>query len=444
MVDIEKLLHKTQGVRYLQYHFTDATGKLRCMEETAHRTVPNFCHGLGIDGSSIPGYAKVDFSDVLLKGEVDTIKTIDYEGEKLSRYAKVDFSDVLLKGEVDTIKTIDYEGEKLSRVMCHVENPDGSLSMGDPRSILSRVVEQYHEIGIEPLSFSEIEYFYFESDGKTPYDKGSYLCSPPEDRCDRLRRDVVRYLEDLGAKVRRAHHECAHGQNEIEMFLQPALKNCDDTLTAMWLIENLAMKKDIKVGFSPKPLPKQSGNGLHQHISLVDLHTGKNVMNKDEVSKEFSDIGKHFIAGVIKYSRDIAAVFARNDETFKRFTAGQEAPVWSFWAHSNRNAVLRIPATPPKDLRVEFRAGDASGSVHLLNAIIFAAGLKGIKDKLACPPETKISPLKMTEEERKASGIAKLPCSKEECIEILKSSELIRETLGGLTDWLIHPVAGHD
>ncbi|KAG9390744.1 Glutamine synthetase, catalytic domain [Carpediemonas membranifera] len=402
---------KLENVPYVQFLCSNILGKLHSMEEHVREVPGNFKNGLGVDGSSIPGYATVTNSDVHLMADQSTLQTINIDGEG-----------------------------PMTKVFCDVHNTDGTRASGCVRSILREQIEKAHKMGFEPFFMSELEWFYLKNG--EPLDDGHYLSVAPDDKAGPLRRQVCRHLDEAGMKVRRAHHECAAGQNEIELNLTPALKNADDTCTAMWLIRLLADQQGIEANFMPKPLGSdKAGNGLHQHQRLHDLKTGENLFANFDHPKELSPLGKKYVAGLVKYAREITAVFGMDEQTFDRLKPGHEAPVWSMWAGSNRNALVRVPAiSKPESARCEFRAGDASGSPHLLAAVMLAAGLKGIEDDIAVPPECNVDPeTELTPEQRKEMGIELLPTSLAECARILDASEFLHEVLGeGLCNYLIH------
>ena len=79
---------------------------------------------------------------------------------------------------------------------------------------------------------------------------------------------------------------------------------------------------------------------------------------------------------------------------------------------------------------MEYRGGDYSGSVHLYGAILLAAGLKGIEEKLEVPPNSNFNVDLLTEEEAKAKNVHKVPLSFEETLKVFKSSAFVREALG--------------
>jgi len=80
--------------------------------------------------------------------------------------------------------------------------------------------------------------------------------------------------------------------------------------------------------------------------------------------------------------------------------------------------------------RVEYRALDSATNPYLAFAVLLAAGLKGIEDGYELPEATGDDVWELTDRERRALGIAPLPQSLNEAIELMERSELVAETLG--------------
>eukprot|EP00769_Ergobibamus_cyprinoides_P000258 gnl/Ergobibamus_cyprinoides/1250.p1 GENE.gnl/Ergobibamus_cyprinoides/1250~~gnl/Ergobibamus_cyprinoides/1250.p1 ORF type:complete len:407 (-),score=191.30 gnl/Ergobibamus_cyprinoides/1250:994-2037(-) len=346
-------------------------------------------------------------------------------------------------GDRETMRSVNICGDMRKFLWCSVNNADGTPAAGCPRGALATVVKALKdEFDIEPLMFSELEFFLLNQDG-TPSDEGAYLSCFPEDKGHAVRREMFTTFDACGMNVRRVHHECGAGQHELELNLAPALKNADDTVMGVYLTRLIAAKHGYDAVFSPKPFPKAAGNGLHMHLHLRRASDLTNVM--EAPNGQVSELGKTFIAGILAHAREITAVFGRSEETYARFTAGQEAPIWSVYDFSNRNAIVRIPSTPDYKRRCEFRAGDASGSPHLLATVILAAGLDGLRKQTVCPPPCKADPSKMTEDERAEAGVQKLPVSLREATEILAQPGWLDEAVGShLRAWLHKPTKGHD
>jgi len=119
--------------------------------------------------------------------------------------------------------------------------------------------------------------------------------------------------------------------------------------------------------------------------------------------------------------------------SYKRLAGGGEAPAYVCWGHNNRSALVRVPMYKPakgNSTRVEFRSLDSACNPYLALAVLLAAGLKGIEEGYDLPPGAEDDVWALTESERRALGVKRLPESLAQAIEVMESSELIAETLG--------------
>lgn len=389
---------RAQGVHYVQFQFPDVNGALRCMEENID-LLPKFSRtGVGVDGSSIAGFAEVNKSDVRLFPDMDTFQIYKF-GES-----------------------------KVCRVLCKVFW-QGKPHPGCTRGLFEAVLAKAKNMGFEVSMFGELEWYFLNVDG-TPHDHAGYCSLPPDDKALEIRHELGELLTQAGCLVKRIHHECGHGQNEVELKLAPARKNADDLITSAAIIRMLAAQHNLKATFEPKPIRDDAGSGFHQHFALYDVNTKKNMFAGAEVG-EISELGKHFIAGMIAHASEITSVFGRCEETFIRLLPGHEAPCSACWGTSNRTALIRIPdISDSQDTRIEYRGGDASGSTHLMCAIILAAGLDGIEKKMECPKETTDNVDILSAEEIKSRGIVRLPATPAAALQVLKGSEWAHSVLG--------------
>ncbi len=394
---------------FVAYHFLNASGELMAMEEDGMNTEKFLKEGFNVDGSSIKGMAKVEKSDLKVVPEKDSFLTV-----------KID----------------DFVHH---RFLAHLVDDQGNPHPKDPRGILKKLVDKAHAMGYEPYMFSEIEFYIVDKDGK-PADQAGYCSLPPKDKSYDFRQELGKICKELGMKVKRIHHENGSGQNEIELNLTPCMKNADDTILCMWVLEMLAAKRNQRIIFSPKPFPEDAGSGLHHHVLLRDIKTGENVfMNPDfkgslenpaDNIKRLSEACKQGIAGLLKYADEITAVFAASPESFARLKPGFEAPIFKAWDFSNRTALVRVPKTSIDMTRFEYRGGDLSGSVHMYGAVLLAAVLKGIEEKLVAPPNSDFNVEKLTPEELHRHGISPVPLTFEKCIEVMKTSKFLEEAVG--------------
>jgi glutamine synthetase len=400
---------KKEHPEFVAYHFLNADGALMCMEEDGKSTDKFLKEGLNVDGSSIKGMCKIEKSDLKLVPEPESFLAL-----------KID----------------DFEHH---RYLAHLVDDHGMPHPRDPRGIYQRIIDKSRKMGFEPTMFSETEFYIVDEHG-VPVDEATYCSLPPKDVSYDFRQELGKQCHKCGMAVKRIHHENGPGQNEIELNLTPCMKNADDTMLTKWILELLAAKRKQRVLFSPKPFEGKAGNGMHHHILLRDLHTNENVFqnkafkgsmeNPADWMGRLSELAKQFIAGLLKYADDITAVFAASPESFQRLRPGFEAPIFKSWDFSNRTSLVRVPKSGIEMTRMEYRGGDFSGSIHLYGAVLLAAGLRGIEEKLVIPENVPFNVEKMSPEELKKHGVELVPNTFERCIEILKTSKFLEEAMG--------------
>jgi len=197
------------------------------------------------------------------------------------------------------------------------------------------------------------------------------------------------------------------------------------------VVKEVAMKNNVYATFMPKPLFGENGSGMHVHQSLFEGERNAFFDANDEY--HLSTVGKRFVAGLLRHSREICSVVAQWVNSYKRLVPGYEAPVYVSWGRRNRSALVRVPMYKPgkeRATRAEFRCPDPACNPYLAFAVMLAAGLKGIEDEYELPDAVEEDIFHMTESEREAHGIASLPGSLDEAIAETEKSELVREALG--------------
>ena len=93
-----------------------------------------------------------------------------------------------------------------------------------------------------------------------------------------------------------------------------------------------------------------------------------------------------FVAGQLKYARDITYFLAPYINSYKRFQVGTFAPTKAVWSRDNRTAGFRLCGEGSKAIRIECRIGGADLNPYLAFAALIAAGLAGIEEKLELEP----------------------------------------------------------
>ena len=127
--------------------------------------------------------------------------------------------------------------------------------------------------------------------------------------------------------------------------------------------------------------------------------------------------------------------------SYKRLVGGFDAPVHVAWARNNQSALVRVPSAKPGKpgaARIEYRAPDPACNPYLAFSVILAAGLDGIENGRELPPEITGNLFDLTDEERAAERVGRLPGTLAEALDAMESSELVAAALGEhLFEWFL-------
>ena len=392
-------------VRFVRLWFTDILGQLKSFAIPPRELEGAFEEGMGFDGSSIKGFARIDESDMIAKPDPTTFQIVPWRPKE----------------------------NAVARMFCDVLQPDGSPYEGDPRYILKRNLEKLKkEYGYTYYVGPELEYFYLKN-GKNPevLDEGGYFDLTTLDAASDLRRDTILMLEAMGIEVEYSHHEVAPSQHEIDLRYKDALTMADQVMTHRIVIKEIAQRHGFYATFMPKPIFGVNGSGMHTHQSL--FLDDRNVFFDRNDKYHLSEVGKGYIAGLLRHAAEITAVTSQWVNSYKRLVPGYEAPVYITWARRNRSTLVRVPMYKPgkeKATRAEFRSPDPACNPYLAFSVMLAAGMAGVKNKYELPPPTEKDVYLMSAEERASDGIKSLPGSLIEAIALTEKSELVREALG--------------
>jgi glutamine synthetase len=396
---------KDQNVRFIRFWFTDVLGFLKSFAITPDELEGALEEGMGFDGSSIEGFARIEESDMVAMPDPSTFCLLPWRGTETP----------------------------VARMFCDVLQPDGSPYDGDPRYVLKRMLKKAADKGYTFYTGPELEFFFFKSQEGPPIalDRGGYFDLTPLDVASDLRRDIVLALNDMGIIVEYSHHEVAPSQHEIDLRYADALTMADNAMTYRLVVKEIAMRHGVYATFMPKPLFGQNGSGMHCHQSL--FKGDKNAFFDAKDQYHLSALGKSYIAGILKHAREICSVLSQWVNSYKRLVPGYEAPVYISWARRNRSALVRVPMYKPgkeKATRIELRCPDPACNPYLTFAVMLAAGLKGIEGNYKLPEPVEEDIFEMSAAERERRGIASLPGSLDEAIVETEKSALVKEALG--------------
>ena len=395
---------KERDVRFIGLWFTDILGFLKSFTITVEELEGALEEGMGFDGSSIEGFARIDESDMVALPDPDTFQLLPWRPRE----------------------------QAVARMFCDVLKPGGEPFEGDPRYVLKRNLKRVADMGYTFYVGPELEYFYFrDSKGTEPLDKGGYFDMTPLDAATDLRRDTVLTLEEMGIGIEYSHHEVAESQHEIDMRYTDALTMADNVMTYRLVVKQGALKHEVYATFMPKPVFGINGSGMHVHQSLFKGERNAFFDKGDEY--HLSQEARYYIAGLLRHAPEITLVCNQWVNSYKRLVPGYEAPVYLSWARRNRSDLIRVPEYRPgkeNATRIEFRSPDPACNPYLAFSVMLAAGLEGIEKGYEAPEPVGENVYEMSEEERQKRGIDTLPASLWEALQLTAKSELVRKALG--------------
>lgn len=407
MNKIKEIIEK-EKIEFVEVLYTDLLGITRKVSFPVSYFEKFARDGIGIDGSSVPGFKEVSESDMRLI--MDERKFF-----------------------VDPLS----ERKKLCIIGCLYLGREEKVFENSPRYILSKAIDYLNKNNIadnayflpeiEFYIFDKVEYksetlesFYKIEARENFYHRGYHIASP-FDKFDEFRERACHYIEKAGIRVKYHHHEVGRFcQGEIELDFSDALDTADNIVIVKYILKRLAEKEGIFITFMPKPLHNEPGNGLHLHQFLEK--GGKSIFSDPYDNLGLSKEGRFYIGGILKHARALCAFTNPSTNSYKRLAGGFEAPSRISYSVANRTTMIRIPGyISKKEMRIEIRSPDATFNPYLGIASIIMAGIDGIENRIE-PGEP------ITEDlEKKANvSLPSLPFSLEEALaELKKDNEFL-------------------
>jgi len=202
--------------------------------------------------------------------------------------------------------------------------------------------------------------------------------------------------------------------------------------------KSVGSKHGITPCFMAKPRHGLPGNSGHMHVSVVD-NAGKNLFYRETEDKDhkwqdlrhLSDMGRHFLAGLIDGLADIMPILAPNINSYKRLVENFWAPVTVSWGLEHRAASIRLispPTSSAKATRFEVRVPGADTNPHFVLAAILALGWRGVEKKM----EIGVPPLGKGEEVGgvQDKGVRLAKSLKEATERFMRPESVAREVFG--------------
>ncbi|MGH6889284.1 MAG: glutamine synthetase family protein [Rhizomicrobium sp.] len=304
-----------------------------------------------------------------------------------------------------TLSRVWASGPPRAQILMTVRDDQGIADPGEPRAALERVLDRFAELGLVPVAALELEFYLLD-----PVRVEFRAPQPPLDPRSGTRESAVSVfgLDDLdryegfvsalsqAARCQKiplsaASKEYAAGQFEANLKHQAdALRAADHALFLKQIVKEAARRAGFEAAFMAKPYVERVGSGLHIHVSVLDRQN-RNVFAGS--GPQGSEMLRHAIGGLKALLPESMALFAPNQNSYRRFQPDMFAPVNRSWGFNNRSAGMRIPAGPDESRRIEHRASGADANPYLALAAVLAGIHYGLLKKLdpGAPAEGNVS-----------------------------------------------------
>ena len=303
-----------------------------------------------------------------------------------------------------------------------------------PRNVLNSIIADAAKDGLHVKTGIEAEFFLLTPDGEQISDEYDIAAKPCYDQQAVMRRydviaEICDYMLELGWGPYQNDHEDANGQFEMNWEFDDVLNTADKHSFFKFMTKSVAEKHGFRATFMPKPIEGLTGNGCHAHISVWDKVGKTNIFADDSMELGLSEQGRHFLGGIMKHASALAAITNPTVNSYKRINAPRTmsgatwAPNTVTWTGNNRTHMVRVPGPG----RFELRLPDGAANPYLLQAVIIAAGLDGVRSKADPGKRHNID---MYAEGHKVRGAPKLPLNMLDALRAFDRDKGLKTALG--------------
>ena len=346
--------------------------------------------------------------------------------------------DMLAIADLSTFRVLPW-ADHSALVFADLYLTDGEPCPFDPRGVMRKACAQLAEQGLVFVGGVEVECHVFKvSDGRLGLEDCTQPARPPEVTALRhgyqyMSQLVLDEYEPVVMAIRRAlialdlplrTVECEWGPGQIEITLDPILgvEAADAVVLMRTAVKQVAGRMGLVASFMTKPaLPNIFSCGWHLHESLAFADGRGNAFVSGE--QPMSDLGLHFVGGLLKHARAGAAFSNPTINGYKRLNANPLAPKRAVWSIDNKAAMCRlVGGAGDRSTHIENRSGEPLANPYLYMASQIFSGLDGMAtaedpgDPLSDPYGQTSKPL--------------MPSSLMDAIDALSGSAMFRSVMG--------------
>ncbi|MBZ7988146.1 type I glutamate--ammonia ligase [Campylobacter canadensis] len=419
-------------VEFVDFRFTSFDGAWNHLTYTLHSVTNELLeNGIPFDASSYKGWQPIEKSDMILKPDITTAFLDPFTSDN-TIIVICDIYDVYKNEFYEkcprTIAKKAQEFLKQSGIADEIFiGAENEFFVFDDVKIIDSMHCAMYQIDSEEGEWNDARnYDDSYNSAHRPRRKGGYTAITPIDSMQDLRAEMVQVLQRVGLECFIHHHEVAQGQGEIGVKFDNLVQAADNVQIYKYVVKMVAHLNGKTATFMPKPLHLDNGSGMHVHMSL--FKDGVNLFYDEKGYSKLSQTAIHFIGGVLRHAKSVAAFSNATTNSYKRLIPGFEAPSILTYSCQNRSASCRVPYGIGKNsARVEMRFPDSSSNVYLCFASLLLAGIDGVKNKLLAAGPMDENLFKLSLDEIREKGIEQMPHTLRSALEnMLKDNAYLR------------------
>jgi glutamine synthetase len=272
-----------------------------------------------------------------------------------------------------------------------------------PRNLLKSAIAQLADQGMAVRFGLEVEFHVFETlDLKLDHVAATMPAEPPETRnltqgyqyltelryaaAETVLDDLQRACQSLGLPIRTMEIEMGPSQFEFTFDPGDPLSQADNMVMFRTLAKEVCAKRSLHATFMCRPkVENAAASGWHLHQSVIDLSTGKNLM-EPEAGTDLSPTASGWIAGLLSHAAQSCLLTTPTVNGYKRYRPHQLAPDRIQWGKDNRGAMIRALMAPGDPAsRIENRVAEPAANPYYAFASQILSGLDGVRQGLTAP-----------------------------------------------------------
>jgi len=212
---------------------------------------------------------------------------------------------------------------------------------------------------------------------------GAYVAGPV-DSLYSARVQICETMEDsFGMMVdTHRHGRSPTAQQSFELSERSLKSAADGVNTLKFITKNLATAVNASATFMPYPVEGERGNSLNVAVSLWKSSDNNIFYEGKEEYSQLSQTGRYYIGGLLEHASALSLFTAPTPNSYRRLAMEN---LHTGWSAVRKDCLVHVPYTKKnvkEAKRIVYRGSDPSANPYLAYALVVAAGLDGIKNKI--------------------------------------------------------------